>query len=70
MGYIYLAPTFGFFLVFIRLLQNLVVNFKGLFLKGGKMITFLLFGSFIVLLIINVPVGISLGIASMSAFAL
>lgn len=31
------------------------------------MITFLLFGSFIVLLIINVPVGISLGIASMSA---
>ncbi len=36
MGYIYLAPTFGFFLVFIRLLQNLVVNFKGLFLRGVK----------------------------------
>lgn len=30
MGYIYLAPTVGFFLVFLRLVQSLILNLKGL----------------------------------------
>jgi TRAP-type C4-dicarboxylate transport system permease small subunit len=36
MGYIYLAPTVGFFLVFIRLVQKITGNIKSFLREDSK----------------------------------
>ena len=61
MWIIYLATPLGFTLVSIRLVQRIILRIKG----KNNMVSLILFGSFVFFLIMNIPIGISLGISSL-----